>query len=585
MHLKRAIGTTFTLDLATALMVPLAFAGSSFMPNTDPILAMDGIKKTAQSVDIFCQAGAIAGGRWPSDLVAVLEPVIHEVLRPRAGRLFHPKVWVAHYGDEHGTDRFRLLVLSRNLTPDRGWDFIVRLDGEPSKTINHENRGLIRLIASLPNMAKQPLARDRIDSMRALAQRLQHVVWELPQGTTGVRFWPLGLPQTMKPDLAEMFRGYKHLVISPFITADGLDTVVRSLYKGASVTIVSRPEELNKLPTGALDGYAVHTINPSAGLDDSDGVADEVADGAKTVLSTLHAKIVVVERNHGVRAFFGSANATAAAFTGNVEFMCEFRGGLTALGVDAFLAEDGGLGRLLEPYSQPSAPVIDEVEEAWHRLEALLVEVAQVRYLMTVHEANGQWRATISSQTNMPDLPAGVTMAIGPFNHPSEETPVSPGKPLLVELVARDGADLTPFLLFKVRTTIGKQALQRSAVVVADLIGGPADRLDDILVRQLDTPEKFLQFLLLLLGLGELTLPQDGDPAKDFGGQWRQAGRLGLFELLVRALAIDATAIDRLDEIVQRLSKTSAGSTVLPKGWTDLWTTVVQARGLLPSKQ
>jgi hypothetical protein len=133
--------------------------------------------------------------------------------------------------------------------------------------------------------------------------------------------------------------------------------------------------------------------------------------------------------------------------------------------------------------------------------------------------------------------------------------------------------------------TAAKQSVQRTAVVSAELIGGPADRLDEILVRQIDTPDKFLRFLLLLLGLGEFSLPPTAsDSTSISAGMWGQADRLGIFELLVRALAVDPTAIDRLEDIVQRLSSHKGGPDVLPPGWPQLWATVVQARKLLVGK-
>ncbi len=542
---------------------------------------MDGIRQSADSLDIFCQAGGIAGGRWPSDLIALLESVIHEIGRPRPGHLFHPKVWVAHYGDDAGIDRFRVLVLSRNLTADRGWDLIVRLDGEPSKTINHANDDLVHFVAALPDMAKQPPPEERRNAIKALAERLRRVQWDLPEGASQVRFWPLGLPNRRRPNLNEMFLGYRHLVISPFVTAEGLETVVRPLPKGSDVTVISRAEELDKLPTGSLNGWTVRVINPLAGLENPAAVEEELPETPRTVLSALHAKVIVVERNHGARAFYGSANATAAAFGGNVEFMCEFAGGPNSLGLAALLGP-GGLSSLLEAYAPPPAPVIDEVEKAGSQLDAFLIDAAQLIYRLTVNKDDAQWHATLTTEKAMPEPPVGVTANIAPFNRPNEQTAVAGGNPLRVELPMREGADLTPFLLLKAQMTVAQQAVQRTAVVCAELIGGPSDRLDEILVRQIDTPEKFLRFLLLLLGLGEFSLPETAtNPASTFPGNWGQADRLGIFELLVRALAIDPTAIDRLDEIVRRLSSHKGGPDVLPRGWSELWVTVVEARRLL----
>ena len=57
-----------------------------------------------------------------------------------------------------------------------------------------------------------------------------------------------------------------------------------------------------------------------------------------------------------------------------------------------------------------------------------------------------------------------------------------------------------------------------STVVLALLIGDPAGRLDEVLARQVDTPEKFLRFLALLLGL-------TGQPFSGMAGAAGGSGR------------------------------------------------------------
>ena len=127
--LDRAVATTFTLDLTTALTVPLAFAGFRLDEQPDPIEVMEALRGVGERLDVFCQAGAINIGERTSDLFALLENVIHEVSRPRPHHVFHPKVWVLRYLDQLQEPFFRLLVLSRNLTADRSWDTMLRLEG------------------------------------------------------------------------------------------------------------------------------------------------------------------------------------------------------------------------------------------------------------------------------------------------------------------------------------------------------------------------------------------------------------------------------------------------------------------------
>ena len=45
-------------------------------------------------------------------------------------------------------------------------------------------------------------------------------------------------------------------------------------------------------------------------------------------------------------------------------------------------------------------------------------------------------------------------------------------------------------------------ARARSTVVLASLSGDPHGRHDELLARQIDTPEKFLRLLALMLSLG-----------------------------------------------------------------------------------
>ena len=72
--------------------------------------------------------------------------------------------------------------------------------------------------------------------------------------------------------------------------------------------------------------------------------------------------MVVVERNRAAHVFIGSANATSAAFGGNVEFVVELLGGATKIGVDSFLNDDTGFAASSSPTTPPAGrtPTRDE---------------------------------------------------------------------------------------------------------------------------------------------------------------------------------------------------------------------------------
>ena len=103
-----AVATTFTLDLSAALIPPLAFASFELSGAPDPVAALEAVRACADRLDVFCQAGQMAVPSQPSDLMAFLEPMVHEVRRPRPGHLFHPKVWLLRYRNPSGDVGYRL---------------------------------------------------------------------------------------------------------------------------------------------------------------------------------------------------------------------------------------------------------------------------------------------------------------------------------------------------------------------------------------------------------------------------------------------------------------------------------------------
>ena len=56
---------------------------------------------------------------------------------------------------------------------------------------------------------------------------------------------------------------------------------------------------------------------------------------------------------------------------------------------------------------------------------------------------------------------------------------------------------------------------------------------------------------------------------------------LGVLELVLRALAEKPEALDDLERLVDRLSRTSEGRSLLPPGFGELWAEVVRARELM----
>ncbi|MGK2856828.1 MAG: hypothetical protein ACSLFQ_06445, partial [Thermoanaerobaculia bacterium] len=218
-ELSHAVGTTFTLDLATALAVPLSFASHRLSAQDDTLGVLDAIRRAADRVDVFAQAGELSMGTR-SDLVAFLEPMIHPVTVRRG--LFHPKVWFLEFRAGEQT-AYRFLCASRNLTADRSWDVVVRLDGVPAgqgekRAAAAVNRPLVDLLRRLPSLAVQPVEEGRRRRVEELAERWRGIVWERPDPMRSIAFHVFGIPGAGVPNL----RGKRALIVSPFLSDDGL---------------------------------------------------------------------------------------------------------------------------------------------------------------------------------------------------------------------------------------------------------------------------------------------------------------------------------------------------------------------------
>src|SRR4051794_13480595 len=162
-RLDYAVATTFTLHLDTALSVPLSFLSRRLADSGDPIALMEAVRAAADRLDVFHQTGMMAMPPSRSPIFSFLEPVLHAVRRPKAGHLFHPKLWVLRYAaeDDASDVRMRLVVPSRNLTADRSWDLCLQLDGLLGFEVIEDNKPVADLLGALPGMCMSPIAQDR----------------------------------------------------------------------------------------------------------------------------------------------------------------------------------------------------------------------------------------------------------------------------------------------------------------------------------------------------------------------------------------------------------------------------------------
>ena len=203
----------------------------------DPVAVLESLRRWTGRFDVFCQAGNIAVPQQAADLMAFLEPVVHEVKRPRGG-LFHPKVWFVRYVDDDGDPAYRLLVLTRNLGNGNSWDIAVRLDSEEVSGRPRSSNRPLQTSSRSPGPHGSQVAPGRAERASRLAEESRHVIWSRPEAVEEMLFHFLDTDRRPTVD----FGGRRHLVVSPFVN----DAGVRLLAGGETMTIVSRAEEVDR---------------------------------------------------------------------------------------------------------------------------------------------------------------------------------------------------------------------------------------------------------------------------------------------------------------------------------------------------
>jgi hypothetical protein len=349
-----AIGTTYSLDLMALLAVPLAFAlfdweDDAGKVNADPLALLEATRRYAGKTHIFCQAGQIHLPRQRSPLFVELERIVKEVRPRNPYGVFHPKVWVLRFSPTAKGDPvlYRVLCLSRNLTYDRSWDTVLSLDGElvDRDLAIAANHPLGDFVKALPKLMTQPADEHLRKTVSKVQDELRRVRFTMPDGIDELRFHPLGLEE--QQDWWFPGRCEKVLAVAPFVDEILLKRIA-SQTEGRCV-LVSRLEQLQELPAELLGKYKkVFYLHPDASDADGDTSTDSV-DGPESersdspdndrqdTLTGLHAKLYITDAGWNASVWTGSANATSAAFSRNIEFLVQLIGKKSAFGVDAFL--------------------------------------------------------------------------------------------------------------------------------------------------------------------------------------------------------------------------------------------------------
>lgn len=597
-NLDRALATTYTLNLLTLLAVPLSFAKFDLKSKDkileEPISILEAVRRIAGKFHVFCQNGGIKVPSYDKTPFQYLEEMVIEVSPPHPEGSFHPKIWILRFKEQDGKNAFyRFLCLSRNITFDKSWDTILTLEGEVRLRLFARNNPLCDFVKALPGLAKKPLRKKLRDEIADIAEEIRHVEFKAPSGFEDFSFWPMGLPQHKRFPIHKDY--WRIMVVSPFLT-NGL--LQRLATKNRHSILISRCEELDLLNPETLELFKEkYVLDEVAGNEEETSIeiSSEAAQKSQldgeSDLSGLHAKLFVGDAGWDSYLWTGSANATTAAFSNNVEFLVELKGKKSRIGIKKFLEKNEKEGvttffDLLQEYIPPEKPPkVNKLEKEMERkLELVQRQIANSNLKVQVSQAKrkNQYHLDLHWPGSLKFKDAEeIKCSVWPISmKPHSGIKQNLSKPVSsIRFSELSVEKITSFLAFK----LGLGKFSKSFVLNLPIRGIPENREEKILQSIVSNRENFLRYLWLLLYEGDYTFFDTNLEAKRKGifgtnRSWSIGEEMPLFEELVRTYSRSPDKIKRITKLIDDITKTEEGDKILPQEFKQLWAIFKEAK-------
>lgn len=597
-HCTDALACTYSLDLAALAGIPLAFLQIDPQGLGDDtaarIAAISAVREWSERLTVVCQAGAIhVPAEW-RDSYLWLEAAVMQVSPRRDRAVFHPKLWLLRFERDDDV-RYRLLVLSRNLTYDRSWDVIARLDGVLTRRQNkiRANAPLIQFVQALGSEelpavgtpAERHLARrDRFaEELGTVKFTSEH------DGVESWAFWPIGIAQH-RYDLNQLFTG-PHSPFHPWVESAARRTGRRMLVvspflsEGLLKALAQAPFPIGLLARqDALDDNAGYL--PVAWCEDAPPRVHEFLDGLAcegAPLSGLHAKLWVADDGWDAHVWLGSANATEAAFTRNVEFLLQLSGPRKHFGVEAISGPDG-LGPLTAPYIRQEAEPDVALRQRQRELGWKLTELIAKGRLQAHVDANDDlhWDLSLS-------VVGAATLRLGddtiqwrawPITLPADRAAVGTAEGVTYRGLALHELSLFWSIALSVPGELRAEATVR--LEPSGIMPSFQSRESAAVSRHLNNPGSLALYLEYLLAGGDLELGRRlrRRRQRDSRAETNAPSGPPLFETLLHALAHQPDALGGVVDLIESADEGASGLRQDP-GFQQIWAAFRQAQQLL----
>lgn len=566
-ELEFAVGTTYSLDPEIFLALSLAFSRMGEINDTDfqnPMRLLEGLRQATGKIALFCNRGGMQPPARKNPLNAILDRCVFEVTdknEPLAN--FHPKLWIIkersiEHPEEH---QIKLVVLSRNLTNDTSLDIAASMTAPigstPSAATRRKHQPLVSLLEELAKFAN-PKKRKKIKGLIKDFERLGR--FKLDGEYVDYDFLPFHFGRNLNDeiDFRKELPGQKMVIVSPFI--DRTETVMIN-GKTEDVPLkwmLDHAPGMGKVLITRLESLTPEIMQLFSGSNREVWVMSQLAEQNDIQPMNLHAKMYFSRnpRNGGTYLWLGSANATHSGFYRNSEFLLRLalRRGKHQFEKfkDEFCDEKKQLCQLIDTLPEGLEPSTEN-----HTLAVKVRKhlIAPNNLSATVAQKDNKYYIIVTAK-RIKDIPA--TIRIAPMQEPFNEAELNPATKQC-EIAVSDAASLSEFYIVRITPFEGNDCEEIKMVIKIPTEGIPEDRDDRIFRSIVDTGEKFLSYIEMMitdrpLELAALMTGTHAD-GKMQGRGSNQGISPSLYELLLRTAATNPEKIADIQDFAGRMDK------------------------------
>ena len=579
-----AVGTTYSLDLDALVGASLSLGlseetDSELMKN--PVCLLEALRSTGDKVALFCEGGQIHTPSKPTSLYILLEKMVFSVKTAKRRGIaaypsFHPKFWLIRYKNKNKDLRYRVIVLSRNLTFDRSWDITYYMDGHLTKNPSDKNEPVCDFLRYLNvQLPSDENGRAKARGIRSLIRELPYVVFETDHEFYDYEFIPNGVKKAAggyyRIDETALFRDTFHeiFIMSPFLSGgiirDFNNRNKDTLIKNDQYMLITREMSLGRLKPEDVSNFTIYTMRDAV----IDGEASISEDGQDIRKQDIHAKAYMIRKDTKTDLYLGSLNASHNAVYGNVEFMIRLRSKRRYLNLDSltsalFGSEKDGTDNPFQEVTLQSA-IIDEEDDKPKALDAVIKQINRSGPSAIVKEEDeGDYSVNVHfGECDTKGFRVGVrpllSMRMEDF-----------GPDILFEKLTI--TQLSEFYVLSVSE--GEHTVER--VLIIPTKGMPEEREKQVITSVISNRDFFYRYIAFLLGDDTILSMLETNAAEEEGetGINRQVYHApALYEKMLQTAALNPEKFQGIEYLMKTISEDG----IIPEDFKKLYETFKRA--------